>query len=123
MNGRDILDGICDSVVVDDARRAELAVLAESMNGAASRLARDISTGRMGEIRAAASRGSLTDDEHTILRWCLLQLRTLVEGIEREGRVPPAKLVEELEDLELWARPRVDQYEAERRAALLALTT
>lgn len=121
MTGREILDDVCDAVDVDGSRRDELAVLAESMNGAARRLDRDISSGRLGEIRAAADRGSLTDDEHTLLRWCILQLGTLVEGMERERRVPPAELVEELGDLERWAQPRFDQYEAERLEALRAL--
>lgn len=122
MNGREILDCVCDTVVVDDTRRDELAVLAESMNGAATRLEHDIFSGRLGEIQAAADRGSLTDDEHTLLRWSILQLRTLIEGIEREGGLAPAELVDELEDLERWARPRLDQYEAERLDAVRALT-
>ena len=96
-------------------------MLAESTTAAEHDLEDALSRGDMTAIGAAARRGSLTDEEYAVVRFGLSGLRALVEGMESQGDAPPADIVEVLAEIEAWAVPRIDQYEAERLDAVRSL--
>ena len=116
-----IIDALDELVPMDRAQRSELDVLARSSFAAERNLEAALDRGDMTAIGAAARRGSLTDEEHAVVRFGLCGLRMLVEGMESQGEAPTAEVVEALSDIEAWAVPRIDQYEAERLGAVRGL--
>lgn len=113
-----ILDALDELVSLDRDQRSELDVLAESTTAAEHNLEEALSRGDMTAIGAVARRGSLTDEEYAVVRFGLSGLRALVQGMESQGDAPPADIVEALSEIETWALPRIDQYEAERLDAV-----
>jgi hypothetical protein len=118
MERTQILDALDELVSLDRDQRSELEVLAESTTAAEHDLEDALSRGDMTAIGAAARRGSLTDEEYAVVRFGLSGLRALVQGMESQGDAPPADIVEALFEIEVWALPRIDQYEAERLDAV-----
>jgi hypothetical protein len=118
MEREQILEALDELVSLDRSRRSELEVLARSTTVAEHDLEDALSRGDTAAIGAAARRGSLTDEEYAVVRFGLSGLRALIEGMESHGEAPPTEVVATLDDLETWALPRIDQYEAERLAAV-----
>ncbi len=56
-----------------------------------------------------------------MVRFGICGLRALVQGMESRGEAPPTEVVDALSDIESWALPRIDQYEAERLGAVRGL--
>ena len=116
-----ILDALDELVSLDRNQRSELEVLARSTITAERTLEAALVRGDTTAIGAAARRGSLTDEEHAVVRFGLCGLRALVQGMESQGEAPPTEVVDALSDIETWAVPRIDQYEAERLGAVRGL--
>ncbi len=121
MERTQILDALDELVSLDSDQRSELELLAASTTVAEQELEEAVSRGDMTAIGAAARRGSLTDEEYAVVRFGLSGLRALVEGMESQGDAPPAEIVATLAEIEAWALPRIDQYEAERLDAVRGL--
>lgn len=121
MERAQILEALDELVTLDRDQRSELEVLAESTTAAEHSLEEALSRGDMTAIGAAARRGSLTDEEYAVVRFGLSGLRALVQGMESRGDAPPTEIVETLAEIEAWALPRIDQYEAERLDAVRGL--
>ncbi len=121
MERTQILEALDELVALDSDQRSELELLAESTTAAEQELEEALSRGDMTAIGAAARRGSLTDEEYAVVRFGLSGLRALVEGMESQGDAPPAEIVDTLAEIEAWALPRIDQYEAERLDAVRGL--
>jgi hypothetical protein len=113
-----ILEALDELVSLDRSQRSELELLARSTTAAERDLEDSLSRGDMAAIGAAAQRGSLTDEEYAVVRFGLSGLRALVQGMESRGEAPPTDVVDRLAELETWALPRIDQYEAERLDAI-----
>ena len=118
MERTQILEALDELVTLDGDQRSELELLAESTTVAEQQLEEALSRGDMTAIGAAARRGSLTDEEHAVVRFGICGLRALVQGMESQGEAPPTEVVEALAEIESWALPRIDQYEAERLDAV-----
>ena len=118
MERAQILEALDELVALDGDQRSELEVLARSMVDAEYRLEAALDGGDLTAIGAAARRGSLTDEEHAVVRFGICGLRALVNGMESRGEAPPTEVVEALSDIEAWALPRIDQFEAERLDAV-----
>jgi hypothetical protein len=116
-----ILEALDELVSLDRDQRSELELLARSTTAAERHLEGALDRGDLTAIGAAARRGSLTDEEHAVVRFSVCGLRALVHGMESKGEAPPAEVVEALSDIEAWALPRIDQYEAERLDAVREL--
>lgn len=116
-----ILEALDELGSLDRDQRSELQVLARSTTTAERKLEESLLRGDTTAIGAAARRGSLTDEEHVLVRFGLCGLRALVRGMESRGEAPPAEAVDALQDIEIWALPRMDQYEAERLGAVRAM--
>ena len=121
MERTQILDALDELVSLDSGQRSELELLAASTTVAEQDLEEALSRGDMTAIGAAARRGSLTDEEYAVVRFGLSGLRALVEGMESQGDALPAEIVDTLAEIEAWALPRIDQYEAERLDAVRGL--
>ncbi len=113
-----ILDALDELVSLDPDQRRELELLAQSTRVAERQLEEALAEGDTTAIGAAARRGSLTDEEHALVRFGLSGLRALVGGMEAQGTAAPADIVDALAEIEAWALPRIDQYEAERLDAV-----
>jgi hypothetical protein len=113
-----ILEALDELVDLDHDQRSELELLAASTTAAELDLEAALSRGDMSAIGAAARRGSLTDEEYAVVRFGLAGLRALVKGMESQGEAPPTDIVDALSEIEAWALPRIDQYEAERLGAV-----
>ena len=113
-----LLDALDELVSLNRDQRSELEVLARSTTAAERALEDALDRGDTTAIGAAARRGSLTDEEHAVVRFGICGLRALVRGMESQGEAPPTEVVEALSDIETWALPRIDQYEAERLGAV-----
>ena len=113
-----ILEALDELVTLDADQRSELEVLAVSTTAAEHDLEDALSRGDTTAIGAAARRGSLTDEEYAVVRFGLTGLRALVQGMESQGAAPPTEIVDALAEIEAWALPRIDQYEAERLGAV-----
>jgi hypothetical protein len=113
-----ILEALDELVDLDRDQRSELELLAASTTAAELDLEAALSRGDMSAIGAAARRGSLTDEEYAVVRFGLAGLRALVKGMESQGEAPPTDIVDALCEIEAWALPRIDQYEAERLGAV-----
>ena len=113
-----LLDALDELVSLNRGQRSELEVLARSTTAAESALEDALDRGDTTAIGAAARRGSLTDEEHAVVRFGICGLRALVRGMESQGEAPPTEVVDALSDIETWALPRIDQYEAERLGAV-----
>ena len=116
-----ILEALDELVVLDADQRSELEVLARSTITAERNLEAALDRGDTTAIGAAARRGSLTDEEHAVVRFGICGLRALIQGMESRGEVPPTDVVDALSEIETWALPRIDQYEAERMDAVREL--
>ena len=118
MERTQILEALDELVSLDGDQRSELELLAQSTMVAEQQLEEAFSRGDMTAIGAAARRGSLTDEEYAVVRFGLSGLRALVRGMESQGEAPPTDIVDALAEIEAWAVPRIDQYEAERLDAV-----
>jgi hypothetical protein len=118
MEREQILEALDELVSLDREQRSELEVLARSTTTAERDLEAALDRGDTTAIGAAARRGSLTDEEHAVVRFGICGLRALVQGMESQGEAPPTEVVEALAEIESWALPRIDQYEAERLDAV-----
>ena len=113
-----ILEALDELVTLDRDQRSELELLPAATTAAEHDLEDALSRGDMSAIGAAARRGSLTDEEYAVVQFGLTGLRTLVKGMESQGDAPPTDIVDALAEIEVWALPRIDQYEAERLGAV-----
>jgi hypothetical protein len=116
-----ILEALDELIALDVDQRSELEVLARSTITAERNLEAALDRGDTTAIGAAARRGSLTDEEHAVVRFGICGLRALIQGMESRGEVPPTEVVDALSEIETWALPRIDQYEAERMDAVREL--